>query len=107
MKHSAELRANWWTGFRAPSERSESHATELRPEESAYRQLGTGSDFSRQAILGDGFDFGTWQGATFSGVIGYRAFSVDYAQGEGQQCYGFDMVLHGPVPGLRMRFRPG
>ena len=77
------------------------------PKNPLIGSLATGSDFSRQAIVGDGFDFGTWQGVNLSRVIGYRAFSVDYAQGEGQQCYGFDMVLHGPVPGLRMRFRPG
>jgi hypothetical protein len=37
-------------------------------------------------------------------VIGYRALSVDYAQGEGRRLYEFNAVQHGPVLGLSMRF---
>jgi hypothetical protein len=66
--------------------------------------FGVGSDFSWQAIGGYGFDFGTYNGITFSGVVGYRALSVDYAQGEGRRRYEFDMLQHGPVLGLSMRF---
>ena len=66
--------------------------------------FGVGSDFSWQAIGGYGFDFGTRNGITFSGVIGYRALSVDYAQGEGRRRYEFDMLQHGPVLGLSMRW---
>ncbi|KAB0265749.1 hypothetical protein [Microvirga brassicacearum] len=40
---------------------------------------------------------GTYNGITFSGVIGYRALYVDYVQGEGRQRYEFDMLQHGPV----------
>ncbi|UVF22311.1 hypothetical protein HPT29_026895 (plasmid) [Microvirga terrae] len=39
--------------------------------------FGVGSDFSCQAIGGYGFDFGIYNRITFSGVIGYRALSVD------------------------------
>jgi hypothetical protein len=66
--------------------------------------FGVGSDFSWQAIGGYGFDFGAWNGITFSGVIGYRALSVDYAQGEGRSRYEFDMLQHGPILGLSMRW---
>lgn len=66
--------------------------------------FGVGSDFSWQAIGAYGFEFGTYQGITFSGVIGYRALYVDYVQGEGRQRYGFDMLQHGPVLGLSARF---
>jgi hypothetical protein len=66
--------------------------------------FGVGSDFSWQAVGGYGFDFGTYQGITFSGVIGYRALSVDYTQGEGRRRYEFDIVQHGPILGLSMRF---
>lgn len=66
--------------------------------------FGVGSDFSWQAFGGYSFDFGTYNGITFSGVIGYRALSVDYAQGEGRQRYGFDMLVHGPVLGISARF---
>jgi hypothetical protein len=66
--------------------------------------FGVGSDFSWQAIGGYGFDFGAYNGITFSGVIGYRALSVDYAQGEGRSRYEFDMLQHGPILGLSMRW---
>jgi hypothetical protein len=66
--------------------------------------FGLGSDFSWQAIGGYGFDFGTYQGITFSGVIGYRALSVDYAEGEGRRRYEFDMLQHGPILGVSMRW---
>lgn len=66
--------------------------------------FGLGSDFSWQAIGGYGFEFGVWNGVTYSGVIGYRALSVDYAQGEGRRRYEFDVVQHGPVLGLAIRF---
>jgi hypothetical protein len=66
--------------------------------------FGLGSDFSWQALGGYGFDFGVWNDITFSGVIGYRALSVDYAQGEGRRRYEFDMVQHGPILGLSLRF---
>jgi hypothetical protein len=66
--------------------------------------FGLGSDFSWQAIGGYGFDFGSYNGVTFSGVIGYRALSVDYAEGEGRRRYEFDIVQHGPVLGVSMRW---
>jgi len=66
--------------------------------------FGVGSDFSWQAVGGYGFDFGVWNGVTFAGVIGYRALQVDYTQGEGRRRYEFDMLQHGPVLGLSMRF---
>jgi hypothetical protein len=66
--------------------------------------FGVGSDFSWQAIGAYDFELGTYQGITFSGVIGYRALYVDYVQGEGRQRYEFDMLQHGPVLGLSARF---
>nr|WP_183454595.1 hypothetical protein [Microvirga lupini] len=66
--------------------------------------FGVGSDFSWQAIGAYGFELGTYQGITFSGVIGYRALYVDYAQGEGRQRYEFDMLQHGPIIGLSIRW---
>lgn len=66
--------------------------------------FGAGSDFSWQAIGAYGFELGTYQGITFSGVIGYRALYVDYVQGEGRQRYEFDMLQHGPILGVSARF---
>ncbi len=66
--------------------------------------FGVGSDFSWQAIGAYGLELGTYQGITFSGMVGYRALYVDYAQGEGRQRYEFDMLQHGPVLGISARF---
>jgi hypothetical protein len=66
--------------------------------------FGVGSDFSWQAIGAYGFEFGTYQGITFSGVISYRALSVDYVQGESRRRYEFDMIQHGPILGISARF---
>jgi hypothetical protein len=65
--------------------------------------FGVGSDFSWQAIAGYAWDFAVWNGITFSGVLGYKALSVDYAQGEGRRRYEFDMLQHGPVLGVSVR----
>ncbi|RDI56343.1 hypothetical protein DES45_10927 [Microvirga subterranea] len=66
--------------------------------------FGVGSRLSWQAAGGYGFDFGTYHGVTFSGVIGYRALYVDYARGEGRRRYEFDMLQHGPILGISARF---
>jgi hypothetical protein len=66
--------------------------------------FGVGSNFSWQAIAGYSFDFAVRNGVTFSGVLGYRALYVDYAQGEGRRRYEFDMLQHGPILGVSMRF---
>ena len=47
--------------------------------------FGLGSDFSWQAIGSYSFDFGTYNGVTFSGMVGYRALSVDNSQGDGRR----------------------
>jgi hypothetical protein len=66
--------------------------------------FGVGSDFSWQAVGGYIFDFATRGGTTYSGVIGYRALAADYSQGAGRRLYEFDIVQHGPVLGLSIRF---
>jgi hypothetical protein len=66
--------------------------------------FGVGSEFSWQAIGAYAFDFGVYNGITFSGVVGYRALFVDYAQGFDRTRYEFDMLQHGPILGVSMRF---
>jgi hypothetical protein len=65
---------------------------------------GGGSKFSWNALAAYGYDFTTRNGVTYSGVIGYKALYVDYEQGSGRTRYGFDMLQHGPVLGLSIRF---
>lgn len=65
---------------------------------------GGGSRFTWNALAAYAYDFTTRNGVTYSGVIGYKALYVDYVQGEGRTRYGFDMLQHGPVLGLSIRF---
>jgi hypothetical protein len=64
----------------------------------------TGSQFSWQVIGAYNFDIGTRDGINYSGLVGYRALSVDYEQGSGRQEYRYDVVQHGPILGLQLRF---
>ena len=66
--------------------------------------FGVGSDFSWQAIAAYAWDFARYNNVTFSGVLGYRALYVDYAQRSGRQRYESDMLQHGPVVGISARF---
>ena len=50
------------------------------------------------------FTFAVRNGVTYSGLLGYRALSVDYEQGSGVNRYEFDVVQHGPVLGLTIGF---
>jgi opacity protein-like surface antigen len=65
--------------------------------------FGVGSKFSWQAFGGYQHNF-EWAGFKMSSTIGYRALGVDYSKGSGFQQSGVNMILHGPVAGLGMRF---
>jgi hypothetical protein len=66
--------------------------------------FGLGSDFSWQAIGAYNFEFARTAGATWSGLIGYRALYVDFSKGSGTTRYGYDMLQHGPIFGVTARF---
>jgi len=69
-----------------------------------FAGFGVGSKISWQAIGGYGFNLGSYSGAHFSGIIGYRALSVSYARGYGARRYEYDMLQYGPTVGLTVRF---
>ena len=62
--------------------------------------FGVGSDFSWQLFGGYGFAFGE----SWSGVIGYRALSVDYSEEGPNGTRGIDLLQHGPVFGVNFRW---
>jgi len=66
--------------------------------------FGIGSDFSWQAIGAYSFEVVRTASATWSGLIGYRALYVDFSKGSGTTRYGYDMLQHGPLVGLTLRF---
>jgi hypothetical protein len=93
---------DWLDGFAGARAR-----VELAPGQ--YLQVrgdvgGGGSKFSWQALAAYSYDFTTKNNVTYSGVIGYKALYVDYEQGEGITKYRYDMLQHGPVVGLNIRF---
>ncbi|MGE3867912.1 MAG: hypothetical protein AB7F51_00200 [Pseudorhodoplanes sp.] len=65
--------------------------------------FGVGSKFSWQTVAAYNFDF-PMLGRTWNGMIGYRALSVDYSRGAGNTLYEYDMLMHGPVMGVNLRF---
>jgi hypothetical protein len=66
--------------------------------------FGAGSKFSWQAIAALDYDFLKTKYATWSGMIGYKALSVDYSQGSGLTRYEYDMTMYGPIFGVTARF---
>jgi hypothetical protein len=95
---------NWvdpMVGGRLRYEVAPGHQFTLRGDLGGF---GVGSRFSWQAIAAYGYDFAFHKGVTYSGVIGYRALYVDYTKGSGSSRYAFDVLQHGPVVGLSLRF---
>jgi hypothetical protein len=58
-----------------------------------YTNLGLSGDLAR-----------TRPGVTYAGMVGYRALDVDYEHGSGRRKYGYDVLQHGPMLGLAIRF---
>lgn len=65
--------------------------------------FGVGSQFSWQTYGGFNHDF-EYAGLKFTGSIGYRALSVNYSSGWGNNRKGEDAIFHGPLTGVSMRF---
>ena len=64
-----------------------------------------GSMFSWNIVAAYNFNICVVNGVTYSGMLGYRALSVDYDNGgSGFKKYEFDAVLHGPVLGVSVKF---
>jgi hypothetical protein len=66
--------------------------------------FGVGSKFSWQAIGALDFDFLRSKDVTWSGMVGYKALYVDYAQGSGLTQYEYNMTMYGPIFGVTARF---
>ncbi len=65
--------------------------------------FGAGSDFSWQAIATYGFDVNCF-GTPLHTVVGYRALAVDYRENGRFGENGVDLVQHGPVAGIALRW---
>jgi hypothetical protein len=63
-----------------------------------------GSQFSWNALAAYSFQIGTYHGATYSGLLGYRALSVDFEKDSGRSRFEFELIQHGPLLGLVVSF---
>jgi hypothetical protein len=63
-----------------------------------------GSRFSWNLLGAYSWDIAVRDGVTYSGVLGYRALSVDYSRGAGLDKYEYDVLQHGPIVGLAAKF---
>lgn len=65
--------------------------------------FGFSSQFAWQAVAGYSY---AWQfdGYALAGVIGYRALQTSYTTGTGIDTRGIDVLLHGPILGVSLRF---
>lgn len=66
--------------------------------------FGVGSDFSWNVVAAYSWDVCVRDGVTYAGVLGYRALSVDYVKGSGLNRYEYDVLQHGPLMGLAIKF---
>ena len=66
--------------------------------------FGAGSQFSWNVVAAYSFEICAESGVTYSGVLGYRLLDVDYEQGSGRTKYEYDVLQHGPLSGLSVKF---
>jgi hypothetical protein len=88
-------------GLRLRQELAPGHDLVLRGDVGGFD---AGSQFSWNALAAYSFQIGTYYGVSYSGLLGYRAFSVDFEKGSGPSRYEFDMIQHGPLVGLTASF---
>ena len=63
-----------------------------------------GSKFSWNVLGAYSWLIAARHGVTYSGLLGYRALSVDFEKGSGINRYEYDAVQHGPIMGLTLKF---
>ncbi len=63
-----------------------------------------GSQFSWNVLATYSWQIGVHYGVTYSGLLGYRALSVDFEKGSGANKYDYDVIQHGPLLGLTVGF---
>jgi hypothetical protein len=63
-----------------------------------------GSRFSWNLLGAYSWTIGARQGVSYEGILGYRLLSVDYERGSGFTTYEYDVLQHGPIMGLTVKF---
>jgi len=100
---SASLNQTWaepFIGARITVGLGERWTMRLRGDVGGF---GLGSEFAWQTIGLVGYRFTLFDRPS-EAVLGYRALGQDYRTGSGLQRFEWNMVQHGPMLGLTMRF---
>ncbi len=63
-----------------------------------------GSTVTAQGTLLGGYRFGLFDARDANVVVGYKALYDDYSSGSGDDEFGIDLTMHGPVLGLAIQF---
>lgn len=84
-------------GLQLRHEITPNHRLRLRGDIGGF---GVGSQFTWQAMVAYAYEFSAGP-TSWSAVLGYRAIGLNYSPGGGNS---IDLVLHGPVLGMSMRF---
>ncbi len=66
--------------------------------------FGVGSDFSWNAIGLVGYRFGMFRERDAAVFLGYRGLGQNYSDGSGASRQEWDVITHGPIIGLNVRF---
>jgi hypothetical protein len=66
--------------------------------------FGAGSEFTWHAIATYDWRLYTSASHSIDAYFGYKALYVDYVKGQGTSRYEYDILQHGPVTGLTVRF---
>jgi hypothetical protein len=88
-------------GLRLRHQLAPGHELHLRGDVGGFD---AGSQFSWNVVGAYSFRIGTYDGTTYSGVVGYRALGVDFERGSGLNRYEYDIVQHGPLLGVAVNF---
>lgn len=88
-------------GARVRHEFSPMHRLTVRGDVGGF---GAGSEFSWQAMATLDWQVCQTGGGALDAYVGYRALSVDYSEGAGNSRYRYNVLQHGPVLGMSMKF---
>lgn len=87
-------------GLRLRHELAPHHHLRLRGDVGGF---GVGSQFTWQTFGGYSYEFSSGP-TSWAAVLGYRALGVNYAAGSGLDSRAINLVMHGPVLGLTIKF---
>lgn len=87
-------------GLRLRHELAPHHRVQLRGDIGGF---GVGSRLTWQSLVAYSYEFSSGTTA-WSAVLGYRALGVNYGAGWGNDARSLDLVLHGPMLGLSIKW---